>query len=113
VYLREGAPLPTGYRTGWNVRYTTELTEPVWFYVRGEEYSAQLDHFVRAMHDRSLRVENDFASAAQTDHVIARMIEDAEAIGAATPPASRPAPPSRRAGGRGWFASLFGQATGR
>ena len=30
---------------GWNVRYTTELTEDVWFYLRGEEYSAQMDHF--------------------------------------------------------------------
>ncbi len=46
VYLRDDAPLPPGYEPGWNVRYTTELTEPVWFYLRGEEYSAQLDHFV-------------------------------------------------------------------
>ena len=46
VYLREDAPLPPGYQPGWNVRYTTELTEPVWFYLRGEEYSAQIDHFV-------------------------------------------------------------------
>ena len=46
------APIPTGYQTGWNVRYTTELTEPVGFYLRGEEYSAQLDHFVRRIEDR-------------------------------------------------------------
>ena len=28
------------------MRYTTELTDEVWFYLRGEEYSAQLDAFV-------------------------------------------------------------------
>ncbi len=41
--------IPDGYRAGWNVRYTTELTEPIWFYLRGEEYSAQLDAFVGAV----------------------------------------------------------------
>ena len=30
VYLREPRPRPTGYDEGWNVQYTTELTEPVW-----------------------------------------------------------------------------------
>ena len=40
------ATIPDGYEQGWNVRYTTELTEPVWFYLRGEEYSAQIEHFV-------------------------------------------------------------------
>ena len=35
--------VPEGYGAGWNVRYTTELTEPVGFYLRGEEYSAQLE----------------------------------------------------------------------
>ena len=35
--------MPDGYQHGWNVRYTTELTEPVGFYLRGEEYSAQID----------------------------------------------------------------------
>src|SRR5690625_5370771 len=47
VYLR-GPHVPQGYQTGWNVRYTTDLTPPVDFYVRGEEYSAQLHHFVTA-----------------------------------------------------------------
>ena len=42
VFLRDTAQLPAGYEKGWNVRYTTDLTEAVWFYVRGEEYSAQL-----------------------------------------------------------------------
>jgi len=64
------------------VRYTTDLTPPVWFYVRGEEYSAELDHFVRAI-DGTLPSGvdpelNSFASAAVTDRVIASMLNDAE-----------------------------------
>ncbi|MBK8018952.1 MAG: Gfo/Idh/MocA family oxidoreductase [Betaproteobacteria bacterium] len=47
VYLRDTVEPPPGYHTGWNMRYTTDLTDPVWFYVRGEEYSAQLDYFVK------------------------------------------------------------------
>ena len=34
------------------MRYTTELTAPVWFYLRGEEYSAQIDDFVAAVAGR-------------------------------------------------------------
>ena len=31
VYLRDTATVPEGYRSGWNVRYTTELTEAPFF----------------------------------------------------------------------------------
>ena len=49
---RHGAACPTATSAGWNVRYTTDLTEPVWFYLRGEEYSAQLDYFVRCIEEK-------------------------------------------------------------
>ena len=79
VYLRDTATLPSGYERGWNVRYTTELTEPVWFYLRGEEYSAQLDDFVdRVRHGRQ-EGRNSFASAAVTDRVIELLTVDATA----------------------------------
>ena len=77
VYLRDGARIPAGYRVGWNVRYTTELTEPVWFYLRGEEYSAQLDYFVRCIEEQRRENVNSFASAVATDKVIAMMVADA------------------------------------
>ena len=48
VYLREAVARLPEYDRGWSVRYTTELTEPVDFYVRGEEYSAQIDSGSRA-----------------------------------------------------------------
>lgn len=79
VYLRDTANIPPGYRRGWNIRHTTELTEPVWYYVRGEEYSAQLDYFVRCISANDLANINCFGSAAQTDRVLAMMVADAQA----------------------------------
>jgi predicted dehydrogenase len=98
VYLRDTATIPEGYEAGWNVRYTTELTEPVGFYLRGEEYSAQIDHFVASIHDGRTDGLNGFASAATTDRVIAMMKTDA-AKGASTladEPAAEPTPAARR-----------------
>ena len=77
VYLRGTAPIPAGYQRGWNVRYTTELTEPVGFYLRGEEYSAQIDHFVERVKTGRVNGLNGFESAAATDSVIAMMLADA------------------------------------
>lgn len=77
VYLRDTAPVPAGYEQGWNVRYTTDLTTPVAFYLRGEEYSAQIDHFVERVQERRVDGLNGFESAAVTDRVIAMMVADA------------------------------------
>ena len=47
--------------------------------MRGEEYSAQLDYFVRAIEEkRAADNVNSFASALMTDKVIAMIIADAE-----------------------------------
>ena len=77
AYLRGTAPIPEGYREGWNVRFATELTEPVWFYLRGEEYSAQIDAFVRRVEAGREDGVNGFASAAVTDRSIAMLAADA------------------------------------
>jgi scyllo-inositol 2-dehydrogenase (NADP+) len=75
IYLKkEGS---TGFRRGWNTLYTTELTEPVWFYLRGEEYSKQIDNFVRSIQDHSQPSVSSFESALQTDIVLSKMIQDA------------------------------------
>jgi scyllo-inositol 2-dehydrogenase (NADP+) len=76
IYLRDTAQAPPGYHAGWNVRYTTELTSPVAFYLRGEEYSAQIEHFVERLAAGGLKSINDFQSAAITDSVIERMVQD-------------------------------------
>lgn len=78
VYLRDTADAPAGYGEGWNVRYTTDLTEPVWFYLRGEEYSAQIASFLQRVKERQIDGVNSFQSAAITDKVISMIVSDAE-----------------------------------
>ncbi len=78
VYLRDSAEVPPGYHKGWNVKYTTELTEPVWFYIRGEEYSAQLSYFVRCIQSGEPHNVNSFSSAAETDRVLAMLLAETQ-----------------------------------
>jgi len=103
VYLRDSAHAPAGYQKGWNVRYTTDLTEPVWFYVRGEEYSAQLDYFVRFIEGKRRNDNvNSFEEALITDRVIAMMIADAQHGPSVKPDDGLPEPKRRTS----WTLSL-------
>ncbi len=61
---------PSGYTKGWNVKYVTDLTNQVDFYLRGEEYSAQVDYFIRAVMGMVPNNINTFKSALQTDKAI-------------------------------------------
>lgn len=70
VFFRD-ANCPDGYSRGWNVKYVTDLTPPVDYYLRGEEYSAQMDHFIRAIQGKVSHPLNTFESAAATDKAIA------------------------------------------
>ena len=74
LYLREAGLAQSGMRPGWQVRYTTELTEEVWYYLRGEEYSAQVDYFVRSIEQGRTNGTNSFRSALEADRV-ATMID--------------------------------------
>jgi len=87
LYLREPHDALPGVGAGWTVRYTTDLTDEVWFYLRGEEYSAQIDYFAESVRTRRLDGENSFASALETDRVVAMMLGDATARPATTAPA--------------------------
>jgi predicted dehydrogenase len=77
VYLRDDAAIPDGYRAGWTTVNTTQLTEPVGFYLRGEEYSAQLEAFAERIAARQVEGLNDFASAAVTDRALELLTIDA------------------------------------
>jgi predicted dehydrogenase len=96
VYLRDTAEIPDGYERGWNVRYTTELTDPVWFYLRGEEYSAQIEAFVEQVKAGEATGYNGFRSAAETDRTIAMMVADSETGPSVVPGQASEAPAPRR-----------------
>jgi len=59
-----------GLEKGWNMKYITDLTNPVDFYLRGEEYSAQVDYFAGHVKTRNTDNINSFASALHTDRII-------------------------------------------
>ncbi len=61
---------PEGYEKGWNVKYVTDLTPEVGFYLRGEEYSAQIDHFINMVDKKEVNYINNFESAWRTDKSI-------------------------------------------
>jgi hypothetical protein len=69
VYFKDNN-CPDGYSKGWNVKYVTDLTKEVAFYLRGEEYSSQVDYFVQAVQGKVPNNINSFESAWQTDNAI-------------------------------------------
>jgi scyllo-inositol 2-dehydrogenase (NADP+) len=76
VYLRSLSEPTENLAPGWNVRYTTDLTSPVWFYLRGEEYSAQIDHFVQCIKTGAIASSN-FRTASDAVLVASMMRNDA------------------------------------
>lgn len=79
IYLRQGAEFEQ-YPAGWTIRYITDLQAPVAFYLRGEEYSAQIDAFVDAVEAGTAEHENSFASAFETDRVIALVMKASQTV---------------------------------
>jgi predicted dehydrogenase len=59
------------YERGWNTVSIGMLQDQVDFYLRGEEYSAQLDYFVDCIKNSMAGTHNRFRDAAKTDHAIA------------------------------------------
>jgi predicted dehydrogenase len=83
LFLAEADPAHPQYAEGWNVRYITELTPPVSFYLRGEEYTAQLESFGNATRTDvrgPVPVLNDISSAAETDATIELIREAANSF---------------------------------
>jgi predicted dehydrogenase len=99
VYLREPHAALPGVEKGWNIKYTTELSDEVWFYLRGEEYSAQIDYFAQSIASKRLDGENTFRSALDADRVVAMITGTGVSA-----PAVAAAQPARR----GFWSRLFG-----
>ena len=77
VFLKSSSGL-VGYTQGWNIKYITELTPKVDFYLRGEEYSAQIDYFINVLVGKTPNTINTFKSAWYTDKAIELIKESAK-----------------------------------
>ena len=75
IYLKE-ANERENLEKGWTIKYITDLAIPVNFYLRGEEYSAQIDHFIQCVLKNKQSEINSFAQALKTDETIDLIIED-------------------------------------
>lgn len=75
VYLKRPDP-QHGLHDGWNNIYITEVFRPVPFYVRGNEYTRQLYHFVDGIHAPPEAAHCSFRAAAQTLEVIEAILAD-------------------------------------
>jgi predicted dehydrogenase len=95
IYLRETHPELPELAKGWTIRYTTDLTEEVWYYLRGEEYSAQIDYFASSVKQRRTDGENTFRSALDVDRVV-EMITGAALASGSVPPSQVAANGSER-----------------
>lgn len=78
IYIRDPSLIATEFKAGWNSKYTTDLTQPVNYYLRGEEYSAQVDYFVDSIKKGRTSGINDFESATQTDLIAKQIILSAQ-----------------------------------
>lgn len=82
VFLHEGHEFED-YQSGWTIRYITELQPPVAFYLRGEEYSAQVDSFARSSMAGGADGPSTFSTAADADWVVEEIARVHAAGGAA------------------------------
>jgi predicted dehydrogenase len=76
IYLKEENEAET-LKKGWNTKYITDLQKPVDFYLRGEEYSAQVDYFIHHVQEKNMENINSFESALVADKVIDLLKKDA------------------------------------
>ena len=76
IYLKEDN-VEENLKKGWNIKYITDLTEQVFFNLRGEEYSSEVDHFIQCIKIGGLNQRSSFESALHTDYIINKLIEDA------------------------------------
>jgi len=77
IYLKEPA-LAENLDKGWTIKYITDFAIPVNFYLRGEEYSAQIEYFVDCIKNKTQAQYNSFEQALYTDLVIEMIVENAQ-----------------------------------
>lgn len=76
IYLKENNE-KAGLEKGWTTRYITDFAIPVDFYLRGEEYSAQIEYFINNIINQKQGTYNTFEQALYTDKVMEMIMNSA------------------------------------
>ncbi|MBW2605693.1 MAG: Gfo/Idh/MocA family oxidoreductase [Deltaproteobacteria bacterium] len=76
IFLKEENQA-NGFHQGWNTRYITEFAKSVRFYVRGNEFTRQLDYFVDCIKESRLDNISSFEEAHKTDVIMENIRQDA------------------------------------
>lgn len=74
-----------GFHKGWNTRYITDFAQSVRFYVRGNEFTRQLDYFVDGILQKREQNIAGFYEAYATDLVMDAIFNDASGSGYSVP----------------------------
>ncbi|MEO8762880.1 MAG: Gfo/Idh/MocA family oxidoreductase [Ginsengibacter sp.] len=77
IYLKD-ANEKENLEKGWTTKYITEFAIPVNFYLRGEEYSAQIDYFIDNVKNKKQGSYNTFEQGLYTDQVIEMILDKAK-----------------------------------
>jgi predicted dehydrogenase len=78
-----GANSHYDFRQGWNTRYITDLFHNVPFYVRGNEFTSQLYHFVDCIKNPSRKNLCTFSDGADVQEIVHKIFNDFESNGKA------------------------------
>jgi predicted dehydrogenase len=76
IYLKKSDNL-NGFDPGWNTRYITDFARSVRFYVRGNEFTRQLDYFVDCIEGRVSDNVACFSEGLKTDILMEEITKDA------------------------------------
>jgi scyllo-inositol 2-dehydrogenase (NADP+) len=82
IFLKETNPA-FDFRQGWNTLYITDVFKSVDFYVRGNEFTRQLYHFVTCILNKEVKNISSFKDACNTLDVIESIFRDYETNGKA------------------------------
>ena len=79
IYLNHKVSIPDAtYEAGWTSLNNLSLNKPVGFYLRGEEYSMQIEHFIACIENKIPNSKSTFYTAHNTDVIAEMMHHDAK-----------------------------------
>lgn len=79
IFLRKDE-VAEGLHSGWNTRYITDFAKSVRFYVRGNEFTSQLDYFIEKILKKEKNNISSFSEALKTDETMEMIINDAATV---------------------------------